>query len=70
MENRNIDRPLGDFLYQAARKSKLTDEEIADRIGCSTRLLGYYYSGERKPGQRRLLTFLKVTNLLNTSIPF
>ena len=70
MEKRKIDPEFGLFMYKIISESNLTNEKIADILGCSVTAVGYYCSGQRKPNQRKLLVHLRALGLLNISIPF
>ncbi|MBR4336214.1 MAG: helix-turn-helix transcriptional regulator [Clostridia bacterium] len=68
--NRKINSKLGSFLWQCIRKSGMTYEAVADALGVSTRLIGYYCTGERKPSQITLLRFMRIANVETKDIPF
>ena len=70
MKSRKIDLEFGFFMYNIAKKSNLTDNEIASKLGVEERTLRYYYSGQRKPEQRKIIIFLDITNSLSINVPF
>ena len=68
--NRKKDSKLGLFLWQCIRQSGMTNEAVAEALGVSTRTIGYYCSGERKPSQITLLRLMRVANVKAKDIPF
>lgn len=68
--NRKKDPQLADFLRNSIQKSGLTYEKVAEQLGTSVRIVGYYCSGERKPGQKTLLRFIRTMNIQAKDIPF
>ena len=68
--NRKKDPELTDFLRNSIQKSGLTYEKIAEQLGISVRMVGYYCSGERKPSQKTLLRFIRTMNIQSKDIPF
>ena len=68
--NRKKDPELTDFLRSSIQKSGLTYEKVAEQLGTSVRTVGYYCSGERKPGQKPLLRFIRTMNIQAQDIPF
>ena len=68
--NRKKDPELADFLRNSIQKSGLTYEKVAEQLNISVRTVGYYCSGERKPGQKTLLRFVRPMNIQAKDIPF
>ena len=69
--NRKVDYELGNFIWSIVNKSGLSQEKWAEILNVSTRTMGYYCSGERKPTQRKLLQLIKVAGGINAEdIPF
>ena len=68
--NRNIDFEFGNFIYSIINHSRYTYSEIAEFLGVSDRMIGYYCSGEKKPNSKRLLKMLKFLNVSPQDIPF
>lgn len=68
--NRKKDPELADFLRNSIQKSGLTYEKVAEQLNISARAIGYYCSGERKPGQKTLLRFVRTMNIQAKDIPF
>lgn len=68
--NRKKNLELAEFLRCIIQNSGLTYENIAEMLNVSSRTIGYYCSGERKPGQTTLLRLLRVTNVDVKDIPF
>ena len=69
--NRKIDYEMGRFIWSIVDKSEYSQEKWAERLNVSTRTMGYYCSGERKPTQRKLLHLIKVAGGINAEdIPF
>lgn len=68
--NRKKDPELTDFLRNSIQKSGLTYEKVAELLGISVRMVGYYCSGERKPSQKTLLRFIRTMNIQTKDIPF
>ena len=67
---RKIDPELGLFIYKAIESSNYTQEEIAEKLGVSREAVNMYCSGKRRPQQRTLLRFIRITNVQPESIPF
>ena len=55
--NRKKDPELADFLRNSIQKSGLTYEKVAEQLNISVWAVGYYCSGERKPGQKNIAPF-------------
>ena len=69
--NRKIDYEMGRFIWSIVDKSEYSQEKWAEILNVSTRTMGYYCSGERKPTQRKLLQLIKVAGGINAEdIPF
>ena len=69
--NRKTDHELGRFIWSIVDKSEYSQEKWAEILNVSTRTMGYYCSGERKPTQRKLLQLIKVAGGINAEdIPF
>ena len=69
--NRKIDYELGNFIWSIVDKSEYSQEKWAEILNVSTRTIGYYCSGERKPTQRKLLQLIKAAGGINAEdIPF
>lgn len=68
--NRRKDSRLGLFLWRCIQQSGMTYEKVAEALGVSTRIVGYYCSGDRKPSQITLLRFLRIVNVETKDIPF
>lgn len=68
--NRKKDPELADFLRNSIQKSGLTYEKVAEQLNISVRTVSYYCSGERKPGQKTLLRFVRTMNIQAKDIPF
>ena len=69
--NRKIDYEMGRFIWSIVDKSEYSKEKWAEMLNVSTRMIGYYCSGERKPTQRKLLQLIKVAGGINAEdIPF
>ena len=69
--NRKIDYEMGRFIWSIVDKSEYSQEKWAEILNVSTRTMGYYCSGERKPSQRKLLRLIKVAGGINAEdIPF
>ena len=69
--NRKIDYEMGRFIWSIVEKSEYSQEKWAEILNVSTRTMGYYCSGERKPTQRKLLQLIKVAGGINAEdIPF
>ena len=69
--NRKIDYEMGRFIWSIVDKSEHSQEKWAEMLNVSTRTMGYYCSGERKPSQRKLLRLIKVAGGINAEdIPF
>ena len=64
-ENRKIDHEMGKFIWSIVDKSEYSQEKWAEILNVSTRTMGYYCSGERKPTQRKLLQLIKVAGGIN-----
>ena len=63
--NRKIDYEMGKFIWSIVDKSEYSQEKWAEILNVSTRTMGYYCSGERKPTQRKLLQLIKVAGGIN-----
>lgn len=69
--NRKIDYEMGKFIWSIVDKSEYSQEEWAEILNVSTRMMSYYCSGERKPAQRKLLQLIKVYGGIKAEdIPF
>ena len=69
--NRKIDYEMGRFIWSIVDKSEYSQEKWAEILNVSTRTMGYYCSGERKPTQRKLLQLIKAAGGINAEdIPF
>ena len=69
--NRKFDYELGKFIWNMVDKSEYSQEEWAEILGVSTRTIGYYCSGERKPAHKKLLQLIKaVGGVQPEDIPF
>ena len=69
--NRKIDYEMGRFIWSIVDKSEHSKEKWAEMLNVSTRTMGFYCSGERKPSQRKLLRLIKVAGGINAEdIPF
>ena len=69
--NRKVDYEMGRFIWSIVDKSEYSQEKWAEILNVSTRTMGYYCSGERKPTQRKLLQLIKVAGGINAEdIPF
>ena len=69
--NRKVDYEMGRFIWSIVNKSDYSQEKWAEILNVSTRTMGYYCSGERKPTQRKLLQLIKVAGGINAEdIPF
>ena len=69
--NRKIDCEMGRFIGSIVDKSEYSQEKWAEILNVSTRTMGYYCSGERKPTQRKLLQLIKAAGGVNSEdIPF
>jgi DNA-binding transcriptional regulator YiaG len=69
--NRKIDYEMGRFIWSIVDKSEYSQEKWAEILNVSTRMMGYYCSGERKPTQKKLLQLIKVAGGINAEdIPF
>ena len=67
---RNIDSELGLFIYKIIDKSGMTKEYIAEKLNVSPRIVHYYWTGQRKPKQKVLLSLIKLTRTQCEDIPF
>ena len=67
---RKKDPELTEYLRRIILSSGLTYEKIAEMLDVSTRTVGYYCSGERKPGQKTLLRLIRTANVNVKDIPF
>lgn len=67
---RKKDPELTEYLRRIILSSGLTYEKIAEMLDVSTRTVGYYCSGERKPGQKTLLRLIRIANVNVKDIPF
>lgn len=71
IENREIDPEMGKFIWSIVTKSHYSQEKWAEILDVSTRTIGYYCSGERKPTQRKLLQLIKAAGGIKAEdIPF
>ena len=68
--NRKKDPELADFLRSSIQKSGLSYENAADQLNIRGQAARYYCSGERKPGQKTLLRFVRTMNIQAKDIPF
>ena len=69
--NRKTDYEMGRFIWSIVDKSEYSQEKWAEILNVSTRTMGFYCSGERKPSQRKLLRLIKVAGGINAEdIPF
>ena len=68
--NRKKDPKLTEFLRRIIQDSGFTYESIAEMLDVSTRTVGYYCNGERKPGQKTLLRLIRIANVNVKDIPF
>ena len=69
--DRKIDYEMGRFIWSIVNKSEYSQEKWAEILNVSTRMMGYYCSGERKPTQKKLLQLIKVAGGINAEdIPF
>lgn len=62
--NRKIDYEMGRFIWSIVDKSEYSQEKWAEILNVSTRTMGYYCSGERKPTQRKLVSLVAYAFLL------
>lgn len=53
-------RPVKELILKLRLKMDCTQQQIADKIGVSSRVYGYYETGQRRPGKR---AFLKIKRL-------
>lgn len=64
-KNRKIDYQTGNLIRDMMDRSGLTREDWADQLDISTRMVGYYCSGEKKPSLNRFLRIVKIAGGLN-----
>ncbi len=69
-EKRKFDPELGKFLQDCFFKSKLTITDICIALEKGPRTIEYWFKGERKPSQKALLSYLKLTKVSYEEIPF
>lgn len=69
-EKRKFDPALGKFLQDCLFKSKLTITDISTALDKDPRTIQYWFKGERKPSQKTLLSYLKLTKVSYDEIPF
>jgi len=63
-----IGKPLGLAVAKARKKSKLTQEQLAESIGISTRTFQDYEAGEILPRYETLFKIAKATNTTATAL--
>ena len=69
--NRKIDREMGEFIRGILSKSQYSQEKWAEILNVSTRMVGYYCSGERNLTPKKLLKLIKaVGGIKAEDIPF
>ena len=68
--NRKRDPELAEYLRSIIQKSGFTYESVAEMLNVSARTVGYYCSGERKPGQKTLLRLVRMMSVEVKDIPF
>ena len=52
------------------KRSSLTYEEWSEVLGVSTRIVQMYCTGERRPGAKRLLSMVRISETPTEDIPF
>ncbi len=60
-EGRKIDHKMADYLRSIVDKSNLSQEDWAEKLDVSPRMIAYYLSGQRTPSAPRLLKIQEVS---------
>ena len=56
-------KKLGDRLKELRDKNKLTQEELADKVGVDRSYMGFLERGEKNPTLKNLIKIAKVFNI-------
>ncbi len=60
-KGRKIDRETADFIRGIVDNSNLTQQDWAEKLDVSPRVIAYYLSGQRTPSAQRLLKIQEIS---------
>ena len=63
MKNKELDKLMGRNLREQRHRAKLTQEQLAERLGCSSPLVPKWEAGRKGIGKKILLTLCEIFNV-------